>query len=308
MHSPATRWIIGQLVLGVLLVTAVGCGKKQANRGGGGSDPEPTPEATTTPTPAPAPTKIAKKRTSVPSPTAPSANTPAPSPTAPTDPQPAKPVEAKTDPDFVLTAAALDEEIKKNKSAAAEKYGGKLLEVKDTVTGLQFNTRTGNCFLHLDGKPGVQGAEGLIVGMKDPDAWEKALPGQTVTVRTPNGESLLEAELIKVEGDPPTPLAAEALVTEYAKNAAAAGKKYDNRTLVITGVIDSVTPGSRGETTVKLKPARGKRQIELEIGNTPEQKKRGMTLKPGQRITVVVRHAVELLPLSSYLLRVEPDK
>jgi hypothetical protein len=204
-----------------------------------------------------------------------------------TKPGKTEPDRPQTPADFSLTAKAFYDEVTGGISAAAKKYGGKVVELTGKVALIGRNP--------VDPKepPSVTLGDGhyvVICTTADKRPWDKCVPGQTVKVRgTVNGSLLLAAvgmqdcQVTVVSGDPALPVTAEDLVNEIAADEKAARKKYDGKVVLLSG---ELAPGKKGASSsdrlVELK-GDGKRSITCMTwsGDEPFLKK----VKAGEPVT-----------------------
>ena len=139
-------------------------------------------------------------------------------------------------PDFVLKAKELAAEVDKLRGDAfLQKYNNKVVEVTGKVEGYEYPGRGNVVKLQLDHPI-------MRFECREPHAMSKAMPGQTVTLRT-KGNFLLGLDnwvIVKVEGEPPLTLAADDFAREYQADAKATEMKYEGRYLVLTGTVQKI--------------------------------------------------------------------
>ena len=119
--------------------------------------------------------------------------------------------------------------------------------------------------------------------------------------------ALTRCEVLEASGPGAPTLSADELAKEYAKDVAAAQKKYDNKWLILTGEVDKVEKGKQelGEAArVVFKTEAGPR---VECGLFGAYKEKIPSLKPGQKLKVLGEydHAYstkDLVSLSSGVL------
>jgi hypothetical protein len=198
------------------------------------------------------------------------------------------------DTEFKVASREFVAEFKKDSKAAHAKYKGKTVE----VTGLLKSVGTnggGDPVLLIEGEPMKSDFTSCITVERYPG--KLAVPGQTITVKGrahPDfpGPNLLDVEIVKVEGDKPPSLTADALAAEFAKGHEAAAKKYENKWVALSGEIEKVNLNDVKAATVVFKTTEKKPRVVALF--TAFDEKRNTAFKPGQKIEVIG----ELSPLT----------
>jgi tRNA_anti-like len=184
-----------------------------------------------------------------------------------------------------LTAEAFAAEIRKSPDAAAKKFEPVWIELSGVVRAV--GSRDKEPYVTLD-----TGAElfGIVcVLAQDKEPWAKISKGQKVKVRgrwTDEAVSpgLDECTLIELGTNPAQQIAAEALADEFAKNKAAARTKYQDKPLVVTGVIVDAKPNELGAIRVFLK---GAGETRVDCGFNAADAAEAKALLAGQCVRVV---------------------
>lgn len=197
-------------------------------------------------------------------------------------------------PDFTLTSVALSEEVKKNDTAATEKYKGKVIEITGKVVGAGKNASK-DPFLRLEGAKGD--IMGVMVFTQDKAPWGKATPGQTVTIKgnwpeIAFGASLINGHIVKVEGEKAPTLTAAELAKEYEGNREETTKKYDEKFLILKGEIESKEANEAGAVTLIFKTPESK--VKVKCSFTAFDKEETEKLNEGQTVTVLGQYTLNL--------------
>lgn len=171
---------------------------------------------------------------------------PVPAPKAESPPKTETPPTPQSKAEHVLTAAAFNESIKKDKKAAASKFKGKLIEITGTV-----RTR------------GDESGRGFELLLEDNLAFyflkenvaAKVLPGQAVRIlgvfdKSGVDGSFEECELLDAKPYEPVRLTADELGAQVKADSDAAVAKLKGKGLVMTGAVKSKDP--RGDLRLLL--------------------------------------------------------
>ena len=151
---------------------------------------------------------------------------------------------------FSLSSVEFSKEVKENEKSATEKYKGKVIELTGKVVGVGRNISK-DAYLRLEGTKGEM--LGVMVFTQEKTPWNKATPGQTVTVKGKFPEfaisaSLAECQIMKVEGDRAALLTPDQLAKEYEEDKEATKKKYDEKFLILQGEIADKESNEAGAT------------------------------------------------------------
>jgi hypothetical protein len=188
--------------------------------------------------------------------------------------------------DYKSTSKEFGDEYKKDKdhNAVNAKYKGKVIELTGQVVSVGFNA---------GGEPylGLENVQGEFVPVmcftRDPRPWVKAAPGQTVKLKGQWPEfhitaALWNCEIEEVTGPAPPALTADEFAQEYAKDPAAANKKYDGKWLLLTGEFDKLESKPLA-TAFKTK----EKEPRVLVYFPADAAKTLMGLQPGQKIKVL---------------------
>jgi hypothetical protein len=177
-------------------------------------------------------------------------------------------------------------EVKKDEKAAAGKYKGKTIEMTGVVQGVHRNFG-GDVFLSLPSK--TAGALGVSCFLKDKDVFGKVVKGQRVTVRGryPDlaiGFQILDCVVTEKGPSPALTYTAADMVAEWAKDRAAAAKKWDGKTVIVSGEVTGTKANDVGAISVYLKAPGGQR---VDCGFSAFEKDLAGKIKAGDKVTVV---------------------
>jgi tRNA_anti-like len=156
-------------------------------------------------------------------------------------------------PDFSLTAKDFYQEFKADKESAAAKYAGKVVELKGLMDDVGRNA-TGS-YVTLEVPVGTLNYVQCFTSSKRP--WNKATPGQTVTVRGiyPPMRSLaflFDCQIVAATGGGASRFSAAELVREFETDPEA--EKFDiRRFVVVRGEVVRLDKRELGRTEVQLK-------------------------------------------------------
>ena len=155
--------------------------------------------------------------------------------------KPVSPI-ADTPPDFILEPEDFYKELKANKTAATEKYKGKVIQLTG-VLNKYLKTLSGKVELNLL-------APGYILDIQcyttDPEPWTTAVPCQTVTLkgRFPDKfiiPQLRDCVILKVTGENSTTFTVIELARAYDSDPKGFMDEYYDTCLIISGVVESKT-------------------------------------------------------------------
>jgi hypothetical protein len=203
---------------------------------------------------------------------------------------------SKTAPDFSLSAEQFFQEFQKDRAAAGEKYRGGVIELSGVVK-LMGRNFAGESYLDLE----IDGsASGVICSTVESEPWSKIGPGQKVKVKGMFPEStaspMLAASVIVEAGPSQTvTLSAEQLAREYAANALAAKKKYNDKYLLVSGEVVDKSYNSAGAPSVAMK---GDGKVRVACNFTANENVLTRSMQPGQTIQV----------LGQFTLNFDPDE
>lgn len=189
------------------------------------------------------------------------AGTPSPGPAAPAAPaEPGSPPPAKAD--VIVTPEEIAADFNRGADAAVAKYAGKEVEVTGRVTGYVFGSLDASLRLAGSGP----GEVSFNFVCRDRRLVEKAMPGQTVTLRG-RCQPILgipDWTIVKVTGSPPPTFTATELARQYAANQKGTSAKIGGKYVVVTGTVTQVqnggnivlltAPGKRPEVICRFDP------------------------------------------------------
>lgn len=160
---------------------------------------------------------------------------------------------AKTKPEQVFTAQEFYDQFKFSQESS-KKYAGKVLEVSGVIALVGRNLQK-DAFIYLKIENDPLGVGCFTAA---PQPWSQFSKGQKVTIRGLRREDAFGASLsscIVVEKDPTPAIAitAEALEKEYADQFQETIKKYDKKTMIITGVVEKTELDKYQHLTITMK-------------------------------------------------------
>ncbi|GEM_PF-6987933 len=163
----------------------------------------------------------------------------------------AKPTETMT-----LTAEAFGGEIRKSADDAARKFENVYVELTGVVRAVGSRDKEG--FVTLDAGAESLGIVCFLGSEKEP--WAKISRGQKIKLRGQWPDiwvqpSLEACELVDLGTNPAQELKAEALADEFAKGKDAARAKYQEKPLIVTGIVVHAAKNELGAVRLFLKGA-----------------------------------------------------
>ena len=182
-----------------------------------------------------------------------------------------------------LTAEAFGAEIRKSADDAAKKFEPVFVELTGIVRTVGAHEK--EAYVTLDAGPESLGIKCVLATEKEP--WAKISRGSKIKLRGQWPDILVQpsleaCELIEVGPNPAQELKAEALADEFAKNKDATRKKYDEKPLIVTGVIIDAQKRGLGAVSLLLKGA-GELRVDcgFNAGDSAEAKAqmRGQTVR-----------------------------
>jgi hypothetical protein len=191
----------------------------------------------------------------------------------------------KTKAKYVVTAEELFQEHKEDKKAAEAKYANQVVEVRGIVAGIGKNIAQ-RPFVDL--KVPKQFV-GVMCFTADKEPWAEVVPGQKVTLkgRWPRGAfgPQLENCVIIDKGESTAiTVSVQDLLKDVAAKPAAAQEKYDNKWLIMDGVVADSRINDKGGFWELVLKGEGDARIICGFGTHPEAL-RG--IRTGQRLRVV---------------------
>jgi len=191
-------------------------------------------------------------------------------------------------PALSLTSRQYREEWDTDYGKAERKFKNRLVELSGPVARISQYKDDPVPRVLLEGVPGK--TSDVQLHFRDPSQWKKVVPGQTVKVRGRPADSLAASNLEYCEivevGSGPTPVSADALVTEIAADAKAKAK-YHGKPIVLTGEVASVEAPADDLQIIKVTMKAGKPKPTVICSVlTPLRKQLLETVKPGQQIKV----------------------
>lgn len=218
---------------------------------------------------------------------------------------------SKAKPDFTLSVADYYAEFTKDKKAAAKKYHGKVIELTGVVAGY-IGLQDGEPYIALGRKPGYSDIRCLTA---DPQPWLKHGVGQTVKLRgrqdsgraDPNfyddakGRPLLaDCAVLEASANPTIALEVAHLENQLADGVLTT-KKYDGKTLRLSGEISTLTIGGDGYVTIRLKSGPNL-SIQCWIGPGERKLARELKLKVGDTVAMYGRCRMSVTAVSTCTL------
>ena len=188
--------------------------------------------------------------------------------------------------DFVVAAADLLDEVKKDSKKAEAKYKDKLVQVTGSVYEVEAGRR--QVVVKLLGKNSDPDDTQIyaVLAEKDVALGQQLSRKQKVKLTGVFKEAkslgfftvLQECRVEELSKSETIHVAASDLAREFTENAAAAGKKYDTKDVIISGEVAALTKGEFNTTHVKLK-GNDKLQVSVFVGPNNVS-----FLKPGQAV------------------------
>lgn len=141
-------------------------------------------------------------------------------------------------PDATFTATALMAEQKKDGEFLTKQYSRKVVEISGEMESFHLAKEgtAHNLFLKYGGA--LDMIRMIRFNVTDRDLWRKAFPSQTVVLRARMPAYVWE--VVEVKGAPPSTLTAEQFVKEKSADPERFKKMYDDKSLIVTGVINKV--------------------------------------------------------------------
>jgi tRNA_anti-like len=231
----------------------------------------------------------------------PNGDVPAPTPKAPES-------LAKVRPDVIYTAEELRVHEKTDGGYLFTKHTDKVVE----LTGMVEHASHGGVgegtavYVFLHGGDGI--LDTIRCQTSDEAPWKKVFPGQTAVLRARPTALGLRWEIIEAKGPTPPEVTAEQLASDIAADRDAVTKKFGNKYLIVTGVIDKVDINKIGHATVKLQTEKAGTSIPcVFLGTNTGEEARNATLKSGLKLKAIGKfdsftsgglHACELMELT----------
>jgi hypothetical protein len=157
----------------------------------------------------------------------------------------------------VIHTSAIEfaQEFNKDKDAASKKYSEVDIELSGTVSGLTRSVDD-TISIFLNSSDGL----GILCRTADDDLLGNILPGQSVVVRgrlavSQMGPALTKCTIVKKGPTTGFEFTANEFVQAWAGDSAAADQKFGSQSIVVTGIVKSITPNSVGAVTVLLAAA-----------------------------------------------------
>jgi hypothetical protein len=188
---------------------------------------------------------------------------------------------------FSLSSGAFVAEFQADAGAASHKYANKVVELTGKLSTVGYD-REGKPLFYLDG-PDPKKLERAACTMADRFPWQKATPGQTVTLKG-KGPSfgltarLVDCAVLEVKGDPAPRLTADEFAEQGTAKSIPFRPENEFRHLIVSGEIDRIDPGNSG-LFLKTKAKEPGALIHF----SPEEYKRlGVaSWAPGQKVEVI---------------------
>jgi hypothetical protein len=149
-----------------------------------------------------------------------------------------------------VTAEELAKEWAASRSATRQKYKGKRIEVR----GVVFEATSDNVseqpqvllYSHRDREKGVTNPIDCLFPSREEKRIHSLAQGQTVTIRgtlsdVGHGVPLVDCELVGAGASPAINLTARQLVSDFITDTEEAGKKYNQKPVVVEGVVAEVS-------------------------------------------------------------------
>lgn len=191
----------------------------------------------------------------------------------------------QVEPAFRLTAEEFFKEYFADENVARKKYQGQVVELTGVV-GTCTQNSGGEAYLAFRvGKNDL----GVTCATVDEEPWGKVLPEQKIRIkgRWPKdlNRPVFDAAMILDAGEyAGIRLTAEALAKEYAADPGETVKKYDKKTIVLTGEAISKDYNSAGAASIELKSGN---KVKVECRFTSFDKQTAKSLKVGRTVTLV---------------------
>jgi hypothetical protein len=182
---------------------------------------------------------------------------------------------ANKPPDVSLTADEWRAE-----KAKSEKYTGKTIQLSGTVDYVG-RTLSGQSYISL-----ALAAEDAFSGVDcstiDKEPWAEVAKGQTVTLKGVYSEiGMVRCVIVKKGPATAITLSAEQLAAEFGTDPEKVNKKYDGKTLILTGEVVPKKDNKGGTASVYLK---GTDKVPVECVFTAYDKDMTAKLKEGQQV------------------------
>ncbi len=187
---------------------------------------------------------------------------------------------------FKLSSRDFVGEFKKDGKAAHMKYKGKTVEVTGVLWAVGSDP-VGDPVIFIESEP--KKVEFMTALMAERYPGKLMAPGQTVTVKGrvlpdfPRAH-LLDAEVVKVEGEKAQAFTADTLQAEFAKGHDAAAKKHENKWVTLSGEIEKVELNDVKAATVVLKTTGKGPRVAARFS---ADERRNTAFKSGQKIEVI---------------------
>ncbi len=170
-------------------------------------------------------------------------------PDKPVSPAPARPTrEQLPNADFTVTAEAFHREYQQDQAAHAQKYRGKWVRVTGVLGEYQPPpTDEAQVEYLLQVTPGTAvEAANVACGLADLEQWSRVLPGQTVELIGQGGggsfagPALSDCHIVNATGQGPPRMSVDELVRAMEQEPLETPIKYENKYLVLEGVVESI--------------------------------------------------------------------
>lgn len=196
--------------------------------------------------------------------------------------------------DFSLHSTKFSKELKDDEKGATNKYKDKVIELTGKVIGVGRNISK-DAFLRLEGAEGEM--LGVMAFTQEKTPWNKVTPGQIVTVKGKFPEfvvttSLIECQIVKVEGERAPLLTPDELAKEFEKDSEATKKKYDEKFLILQGEIAAKAANDAGAVSLTLKTTQS--EVKVKCSFTAFEKEETSALQVGQTVTVLGQFTLNL--------------
>jgi hypothetical protein len=157
---------------------------------------------------------------------------------------------------IAVSAETFDQELRKDKAAAAKKFEPVLIEITGVVRNV--GSRDQETFVTLEADAASLGVLCLFANEKQP--WAKISKGQKVKLRglwpeVVSVPQLVDCEIVELGPSPAQELKAETLAELFAKDKDGTRKKYADRPLIVTGFKVDAKRNDLGAVRIFLKGA-----------------------------------------------------
>jgi hypothetical protein len=181
----------------------------------------------------------------------------------------ASPTDGKA-PDYKLTVEELGEESKRDRSGTNAKYAGKVLELSGVVGAPIVDDGNQSPIFDLKSTkplPVLETAFSITCVCDDRSLYGGLGRGQTVRVRGVYDKfgQLKPCAVLEKGPDTRVQVTAEQLAADFTADPEAAGKKYYDRTLVVTGTVVKIKPFAKGLTINRLE-LKGDGKLVVDVG------------------------------------------